>query len=394
MMAHLAAAALSALEEMSDLMTMAEERDLLLFTKEEEEFMVVPTLQDSPIRLEDLLSEANFNGLTVDIHQNPSGVFVVDVERTSSNHNSIQNQNVQAQNFSQFAFSNDQQYQYYQQMQQGQFSYGSSDNNSVSEYKSFNNDVRGVQMMDMGGYQQSSNLGSEDVLQRQFSELSDPKANWVAQTTDVTLLERLVSESERFRSVDDILDIVPQESLINPSIDSFGQQNSPVLDKKQILEEIYREAEEISSRRESPAIFTPDHTVSSIGDLSNSSTPFTIDGDYSLDSYQPYLAEKVSFDHTFGSEKKEKKSKKADDSKKEKTPKREGAKAKKRHQNREAALRYRLKKRAERSLTSEELGGLLERNEFLKNQKSSLSSEIAYLKGLLSEVNRMKKVRA
>lgn len=80
--------------------------------------------------------------------------------------------------------------------------------------------------------------------------------------------------------------------------------------------------------------------------------------------------------------------------KSEKPPKREAAKQKKRHQNREAALRYRLKKRAEKESTNGELNSLMDRNEFLKNQRSNLASEIAYLKGLLSEVHKKKQIRS
>lgn len=211
----------------------------------------------------------------------------------------------------------------------------------------------------------------------------------------MTILERL----------DDILDIVPSA----PS--AFAQTStltgSPVLDKNQILEEIYREAEEISSRRESPAIFSS--ASSETSDLwdrisnNSSSVSASFDSDQSMDSYHP--PQKINFDHSFGSmttsgataSKKQKKSIKSrieEVSKPEKAPKREAAKQKKRHQNREAALRYRLKKRAEKEATSGELNSLMDRNEFLKNQRSNIASEIAYLKGLLSEVHKKKQIRS
>jgi len=359
---------------MEDLnMTDEELEQLLLFTKEEEEFMVVPTLENSPIPLEDLPWDETFNGLTVDILQNPSGVFVVDVDQTSSNHDSIGNGvgNGNGQNFVQYNNNNQSQQQFGYQQQQ-QFFYGSSDNkNNVY------GQVNGIE------YQHVPPQFSPQQSQKQFSELGDPTANWVAQTADVTILERL----------DDILDIVPQSA---PSTYDYNSQSgsidSPVLDKKQILEEIYREAEEISSRRESPAVFSSASSETSGGDLWERSVSASFDSDQSMDSYHP--PEKINFDHIFGLAAVEKKSKKTTGAKSEKAPKREVAKQKKRHQNREAALRYRLKKRAEKAATNGELGELMERNEFLKSQRSNLASEIAYLKGLLSEVHKKKQIRS
>jgi len=364
-------------EEMTE-----EERELLLFTKELEEFMVVPELEDSPIRLEDLLSEANISGLTVDSLQNPSGVFVVDVDRTSSDHNAVGNAfgNGSASNFVSGNQGQFPQYQHYQQHQQ--ISYTSPNFN-----KAFDGASTGV--MASGFYHSST--ASPQVPQQQISELSDPTANWVAQTADVTLLE-------------DILDIVPQGQQAQP-VQYQPTMGSPVLDKKQILEEIYREAEEISSRNGSPAT-TPEisnHGFSSeAADLweriTDNSSTFSSSGDDSMDSYQPALLAK-NFDHSFGVgsiKKQQSKTTKRPQTKRstgqsstsESSIEVQPKKAKKRHQNREAALRYRLKKRAERTATSEELNALLERNEFLKSQKSSIESEIAYLKGLLSEVHK------
>jgi len=360
-------------------MTDEELDQLLLFTKEEEEFMVVPTLENSPIALEDLPWDETFNGLTVDTLQNPSGVFVVDVDQASSNHNSMGNGvgNGGMQNFVQYNNQNQTQQQFGYQQQQ--FFYGSSDNKYGQ----------------MGAEYQMQTGPQFTQQQKQFNELADPTANWVAQSTDVTILERL----------DDILDIVPSA----PS--AFAQTStltgSPVLDKNQILEEIYREAEEISSRRESPAIFSS--ASSETSDLwdrisnNSSSVSASFDSDQSMDSYHP--PQKINFDHSFGSmttsgataSKKQKKSIKSrieEVSKPEKAPKREAAKQKKRHQNREAALRYRLKKRAEKEVTSGELNSLMDRNEFLKNQRSNIASEIAYLKGLLSEVHKKKQIRS
>lgn len=410
-----------------------EEMDLLLFTKEEEEFMVVPTLQDSPIRLEDLMSEETFSGLTVDTLQNPSGVFVVDVDQTSGNHNSIASnpvsticdnngdgQNIGQQTRGISGYSSDQQFQYYQQQP---FSYAHSDNSNFLGAK-------------LNGSVGTPSLGSGYVqgvqYAQQYSELADPTANWVAQATDVTMLERLVSESERFRTVDDLLDIVPADIAIqNQSINtsyqaSIEQAGSPILDKNQILEEIYREAEEISSRRDSPAVFSPSSDHSNQGSISGASDTGDLweritsssqsASDQSMDSYHPPQSH-LNFDHVFGfgsdQKSKSKKSKVQIDQQHElkivikkssipavidvdqpKAPKREVAKQKKRHQNREAALRYRLKKRAEKEQTNGELSILMQRNESLKQQVSSLGSEIAYLKGLLSEVHKKKQIRA
>jgi hypothetical protein len=342
-----------------------EELELLLFTKEEEQFMVVPELEES--LLGDLLSEDSFNDLTVTSGQNPSVVFVVDVDRTSGNRNSVDNENV----FNGDGSADSRQFIQFNQQQQP-FSSIPSDNN----FKLF--------------------APRSQFPQAAISELADPTSTWIAQRADITLLERLVSESDRFRSVDDILDIVPSESA--PAAVNYSAESSPVLDKNQILEEIYREAEEISSRNGSP--FTNDGYSSPMSQVS-------VD---SLDSYQPSNVELKNFDHTFGTAtlgKRKRKDSSGEVIKKSKSeqvelldqavvgkfPKREVAKLKKRHQNREAAVRYRLKKRAEKMATGEELQIQMDRNEFLKTQKSNLAAEIGYLRGLLSEVNKMKQSR-
>lgn len=215
------------------------------------------------------------------------------------------------------------------------------------------------------------------------------------------------------RTIDDILDIVPTGQSSTQSI--YAGYNSQagsdlssgtVLDKNQILQEIYREAEEISSRNGSPAAFSPGSSAQSetYDAWSTSSGSPLIDSDHSMDSSISYHPQnEISFEQNFALEtapgKKStrnelkiviKKSEIVD----QKPPKKEAAKQKKRHQNREAALRYRLKKRAERAATGEELTSLLQYNESLKTQKSNLASEIAYLKGLLSEVHKKKQIRS
>jgi len=375
-----------------DILMTDDELDLLLFTKEEEEFMVVPALEDSPIRLEDLLSEANFNVLTIDPDQNQSTVFVVDVERTSSNRSAVGNGAAFNSGTTDLVTSGTgnrdyQQIQHYPHRQL--FSFGTSANNST--FDNAKNSATGLFV---------------STPQQQFNELADPSASWVTQATDVTILERLVSESDRFRSVDDILDIVPQAPRIQQSLDLHNVHGSRVLDQQQILDEIVREAEEISSKNGSPAT-TPEITVSGYSvesndaweRITNSVSSFS-DGE-SVDMDQPHQISGFAarnFDHTFGNG--ASKSKKAKTSKPKQTgdhqgefpvaksTKREGARAKKRDQNREAALRYRLKKRAQREATSGELSGLIERNAYLKNQKANIASEIAYLQGLLSEVQK------
>jgi len=65
-------------------------------------------------------------------------------------------------------------------------------------------------------------------------------------------------------------------------------------------------------------------------------------------------------------------------------------KARKRGQNKEAATRYRIKKRGETQTLSGELKGLEDKNKTLKDKVEGLSREIKYLKDLLIEVKTLK----
>ncbi|CAH3169824.1 unnamed protein product [Porites evermanni] len=72
---------------------------------------------------------------------------------------------------------------------------------------------------------------------------------------------------------------------------------------------------------------------------------------------------------------------------KEKTPQQ---RKRKREQNKDAATRYRIKKREEQEAVQSELSGLEKENVDLKDQVSSLSKEIEYLKNLMLEVYKTK----
>lgn len=65
-------------------------------------------------------------------------------------------------------------------------------------------------------------------------------------------------------------------------------------------------------------------------------------------------------------------------------------KARKRDQNKQAATRYRVKKREENQTLSSELKGLEDKNKALKDKVEGLSREIKYLKDLLIEVKMLK----
>lgn len=65
-------------------------------------------------------------------------------------------------------------------------------------------------------------------------------------------------------------------------------------------------------------------------------------------------------------------------------------KKRKREQNKDAATRYRIKKRDEQELVQKELDGLEKDNVELKEQVTSLSKEIEYLKNLMLEVYKTK----
>lgn len=62
----------------------------------------------------------------------------------------------------------------------------------------------------------------------------------------------------------------------------------------------------------------------------------------------------------------------------------------KREQNKDAATRYRVKKREEQDVIAKELAGLEKDNGELKEQVNSLSKEIEYLKNLMLEVYKTK----
>lgn len=80
------------------------------------------------------------------------------------------------------------------------------------------------------------------------------------------------------------------------------------------------------------------------------------------------------------------------------TPKRKSGRAprttekktRKMKQNKEAALRYRVKKKSEQELMSEECEQLEERNKELHDSVDSLTREIQYLKGLMADVYKAK----
>ena len=65
-------------------------------------------------------------------------------------------------------------------------------------------------------------------------------------------------------------------------------------------------------------------------------------------------------------------------------------KKRKREQNKDAATRYRVKKREEQEVVQKELAGLEKDNVELKEQVTSLSKEIEYLKNLMLEVYKTK----
>lgn len=65
-------------------------------------------------------------------------------------------------------------------------------------------------------------------------------------------------------------------------------------------------------------------------------------------------------------------------------------KKRKREQNKDAATRYRIKKREEQDSIHKELSGLEKENVELKDQVTSLSKEIEYLKNLMLEVYKNK----
>ena len=65
-------------------------------------------------------------------------------------------------------------------------------------------------------------------------------------------------------------------------------------------------------------------------------------------------------------------------------------KKRKREQNKDAATRYRIKKREEQELVEKELNGLEKDNVELKEKVTSLSKEIEYLKNLMLEVYKTK----
>jgi len=123
------------------------------------------------------------------------------------------------------------------------------------------------------------------------------------------------------------------------------------------------------------------------GSMDNSWTPSTVRFERAVAPKITKASMSAHFhlaDHDFGSAKR---GRPPGSSRKRNTVKRE---FKKRDQNREAALRYRLKKRAEQKEKETDLEQLQKRNQFLKNEKYSLTAEVSYLKDLLIEIRKLK----
>lgn len=72
------------------------------------------------------------------------------------------------------------------------------------------------------------------------------------------------------------------------------------------------------------------------------------------------------------------------------TPKSSDRKQRKKQQNKDAALRYRMKKKEESSTISTECEQLEERNRELKDKVDTMTREINYLKSLMAEVYKAK----
>jgi len=165
--------------------------------------------------------------------------------------------------------------------------------------------------------------------------------------------------------------------------ESHSEETEVSTEASDILNEIYREAQELE--------FTTASTVSS-GSMDNSWTQSSMVPQPVR--FERAVAPKITkasmsahfhlADHDFGSAKR---GRPPGSSRKRNKVKRE---FKKRDQNREAALRYRLKKRAEQKEKETELEQLQKRNQFLKNEKYSLTAEVSYLKDLLIEIRKLK----
>lgn len=254
----------------------------------------------------------------------------------------------------------------------------------------------------------------------------------MSENADLAFIENLTSEAneQQLELLDELLrdERVFEETTTNRSflidvensseeiIDNIEIGRSEEIDiigdsetASDILEEIYRQAQQVD--------FSPTTTISeeivdqgwssSSTSSSQKTTPVSIVSMVRVRN--PVLvAPKIStttvqqqsrfvhIDHDFGSSRrgrppgstnKNKKSKTSSSSSSRREP---TLKTKKKRQNREAALRYRLKKRSEKMEKEGELEFLQKRNQYLKNKAYSLKAEVDCLKELLLEIKKAK----
>jgi len=208
--------------------------------------------------------------------------------------------------------------------------------------------------------------------------------------TETTFLQNVLQQAETHGSVEDFLDIVDKA---DPSTNSI--QNP-----QQILEEIYRECQQIDSA--SPRLvtenefngvvevleyFSPpneetcesvEQTCESEEDTASRSSNFTPDSCAWSESTMTDSVRDQDSDHNFarGVFKKKKSS----------STNFRGASIKKKSQNRVAASRYRSKKKLEKNFVETEVSLLEKKNGQLKTSVGELEREIAYLKNFMSEI--------
>jgi len=357
----------------------------------DDEFMVVPTLAEaaSPAtQLDEFLLEANFAGDT--------GSILSPFNEQVHNFCTIEGdggRQSDAPTFQNLLFGHPCQETF---LQEQQYLNGAVDGGNGAHYFDDNFDFTG--QIGNEPVQEAADFGEVWQAEEepvQFSELDDPASSWLAENADLLFIERMTCENEQqCQLLDELLrDEHVFENVEVETIDESGvfqdfevetmdeghsEETEVSNESSEILNEIYREAQELD--------FTTASTISN-GSMDNSWTPSTV-------RFERAVAPKITkssmsahfhlADHDFGSAKR---GRPPGSSRKRNTVKRE---FKKRDQNREAALRYRLKKRAEQKEKETDLEQLQKRNQFLKNEKYSLTAEVSYLKDLLIEIRKLK----
>jgi len=224
---------------------------------------------------------------------------------------------------------------------------------------------------------------STDAL-TMLSNLGRPVIVEQLKTDNQTLMEALTS-------LTDALDVPVEIAPVKHTDGEFAQPFSPV--SVDDIESLLSENQSPSNSAMSTAPSSPQHSSPSTSAMSTApSSPQHSDHDD--DTFNSILYELMTegqTESTAGPAKKSKSRKKGPyGSAKKDYDKTLDRKQRKKQQNRDAALRYRSKKRSQQEILDSQAEELEEKNKTLRDKVDSISREIQYLKDLMAEVRKAK----